>query len=104
MGISTKVTGWMIKPMATAYSLTLMGQDTKESGKTIYNMAMELKFGKMGLLNILENFTKERKTVKADLNGMMGLFMKAILWTECSKASASTTLPISIKLTKENSG
>ena len=103
MVMSMKVSGKMIKPMALAFSSTLIMQFMMAVGSMICSMDMELKAGTMVVLSTLEHSSRERKTVKVDLSGRMAASMKGTSSMVRSRASEDTILLISINGMKGSS-
>lgn len=71
-----KVIGGTIKPKVMGFIFTIIMPGMKESGTKTSNTERDQRSGRTGLY-LQENIEMERKTVSENMNGEMGLVMKA---------------------------
>jgi hypothetical protein len=76
----TKESGMMIRPTVLVFTLTPMEQNTKVTGKMIYNMVMERKPGLMDPV-MREITTRERSMEVETINGLMEASTMENGWT-----------------------
>jgi hypothetical protein len=75
MGTPLRVNGMMIKLTVTVFTLTLMEQNTKVTGKMIYSMARVKRSGLM-VVGTKEITRKEKSMDKDFMCGLMAAHMK----------------------------
>ena len=105
MATSMMENGRKIKLMVLEPLLILTMQCMKVNGVKINNMVMVKRLGVNKVARqqpILDNFTKARKTVKADFSGRTAHTMKVILLMDTLWAMEDTTLQIWINTTRES--